>query len=917
MRLLLLALAVLAVTPGIAETVDLKPTLAVCENEISERPKDFDAYRCFDRLSRVPGGRAPAREFLEARVAGEPDNVHANTMLARLLDPRTSRPLDLLGEAIRDYEAGGERRTQGWATIYRSRVHMVNLRVDEADADAEAATALAVEVDDYPLLAMCRFQQSRLASLTGDDGTLFGVLRKLVLDRRFETLSPGFRTAVLQNLGSVCAELGLHETGIGYLEQAEGIALDHELGDWLFDVRHSMSSVAMTRFLDGELERAVALEIARNALAVADGPRQVSIGELRVAELTPGEEGLRMLRELAAARDGESFGGFEVLTSLGLRLLEEGPAGAAEAMAPLESALASTRRGGFRRNIVRGWVNLSRARLELGPREEALETVLSAMDVVEDLHDIQTGESIGALNFSAYSPIYYTTLGKLLNSTDRSFEDLDLALAISERLRSRFLIDHLDRAGVAGESEQASERKEVLRKISELQTVLLLSKTAPEDRPEIERQLEQLEEEEALLRAEADRAAPSRDVGGEVSLEAIQRELRGDEALLSFLLSSPREGGSWVLVVTSTEVRAYPLPSRRRLETAVRFWIGLLQRGDGTDREPAARLYADVLAAVIEDLPPGVGRMTIVPDGPLHRIPFDALRPSADAPPLLDRFEITHVPSARVWLRLRAATASGEPDALLLADPELSAPTLEHSALRAFRLADVSIGRLPHARKEANRAARSLGRGELRVGAEANEAFVKGADLGSYRVLHFAAHALIDENRPDRSAILLAPGNDTEDGLLQAREVLDFRLPGAMVTLSACQSAAGRVLVGEGVMGLARSFFQARASVVVGGLWPLRDEVTARLMASFYEGLGRGLPAGEAMTRAKREMHREGFPPAAWAGVVVLGDGAHAPWPEPGATPSLIAAALGLILVTLFLALLLARRNRFRRQNVA
>jgi CHAT domain-containing protein len=724
-------------------------------------------------------------------------------------------------------------------------------------------------------------------------------------------LSPGFRTAVLQNLGSVCEELGMRGSAMEYLRRAERLAVEHELREWLFDVRHSMSSIALARSLDGELRPSEALAIARDALAVAYGPEEVAIGELRVAELTPGDEGLSLMRELARASDGESFGGFEAPTALGLRLLSEGRA--QEALAPLESALASTQRGGFARNVVRGLVNLSRARLELGPRDEALETALRAMDAVERLHDTQTGETVGALNFSTYSPIYYLTLGKLLAAEDRSYEDVELAFGISERMRSRFLIEHLDRAGGGDGSGASPERTEVLRGISELQTRLLLSETKGDDRATIERQLERLEEEEVLLRAAQDRNAPARDVGEDVSLQAIQRELRGDEALISFLLASPQQGGSWVVTVTSTEARVDPLPERRKLETAVGFWIGLLQRADGSEREAAARLYADLLEPLMRDLPPGVRRLTIIPDGPLHRIPFDALRPNADAPPLLARFEVTHVPSAHVWMRLREASPGGEPDALLLADHEFSEATLRHATLRSFRLADIEIGGLPFAREEAAHAARSLGRADLRVGLRANEAFLKQADLGAYRVLHFATHALIDEDRPDRSAILLAPGDDIEDGLLQAREVLDFELRGAMVTLSACQSAGGRVLAGEGVMGLARSFFQARASVVVGGLWPLRDEVTARLMTEFYEGLGRGLPVGEAMARAKREMHRAGLPPAAWAGLVVLGDGAHAPWPD-GRRARLFSGRIriaGWVLLALLLAFL-ALRRRFR-----
>jgi CHAT domain-containing protein len=180
-------------------------------------------------------------------------------------------------------------------------------------------------------------------------------------------------------------------------------------------------------------------------------------------------------------------------------------------------------------------------------------------------------------------------------------------------------------------------------------------------------------------------------------------------------------------------------------------------------------------------------------------------------------------------------------------------------------------------------------------------------------VLHFAAHALIDEESPGRSAILLAAGADGEDGLLQAREVLDLDLQGALITLSACQSAGGRIVAGEGVMGLARSFFQARAAAVVGGLWPLRDEETAALMELFYGGVAEGMPVGAAMTRAKRSLQAAGAPASAWAGVVVLGRGDLVPWPAVSTAkkvgPLEIAAA---ILLAVGLALFIRRIPRRR-----
>jgi CHAT domain-containing protein len=196
------------------------------------------------------------------------------------------------------------------------------------------------------------------------------------------------------------------------------------------------------------------------------------------------------------------------------------------------------------------------------------------------------------------------------------------------------------------------------------------------------------------------------------------------------------------------------------------------------------------------------------------------------------------------------------------------------------------------------------------MGAEASEAYLKGADLGRFRLLHLAAHAVLDEAEPDRSAIRLAPGGPGEDGLLQPREVIDLNLDGAVILLSACRTAGGPILAGEGVMSLARSFFQARAPTVVGSLWPLRDRDSAALMEAFYRPLAQGLPVGTALAAAKRDRIRAGAPAAAWAGVVVLGSGARAPWPERVTTPGRLGTVLLVAVLAALAAMLVLRRRR-------
>jgi CHAT domain-containing protein len=225
------------------------------------------------------------------------------------------------------------------------------------------------------------------------------------------------------------------------------------------------------------------------------------------------------------------------------------------------------------------------------------------------------------------------------------------------------------------------------------------------------------------------------------------------------------------------------------------------------------------------------------------------------------------------------------------------------------------LGRLPHARHENRALERYVGGVDALAGEHASERALKARDLRAYTLLHFAAHAIADESHPDRSAVLLSPGAGDEDGLLQAREIEGLDLEGRVVVLSACQTASGAVLGGEGVLSLARAFFAGGARSVIGTRWPIRDEDAAALFDTFYRALGRGATVSEALMTAKIDAIDAGRPASAWAGLVLLGDGGMRPFPDgplhtsrsPGPAAAL---ALGVVLLLTFPVRRAARKRR-------
>ena len=157
-------------------------------------------------------------------------------------------------------------------------------------------------------------------------------------------------------------------------------------------------------------------------------------------------------------------------------------------------------------------------------------------------------------------------------------------------------------------------------------------------------------------------------------------------------------------------------------------------------------------------------------------------------------------------------------------------------------------------------------------------------------------------------------GGGKEDGLLQVREIAELDLAGRTVILSACRSAAGATLDGEGVLSLARAFFVAGAQAVVANLWPVRDDEAAAFPVDLYRHLGEGQNLASALASTRRDRVAAGDPTEAWAGTVLLGNGRVAPV-EDGAHRSpmpwslFVAIAAILAVFAMFRGIALHRRR--------
>jgi tetratricopeptide (TPR) repeat protein len=300
-----------------------------------------------------------------------------------------------------------------------------------------------------------------------------------------------------------------------------------------------------------------------------------------------------------------------------------------------------------------------------------------------------------------------------------------------------------------------------------------------------------------------------------------------------------------------------------------------------------------LLGPEIQDAPDG--RLLVVPDGILHLVPFAALETGAGVR-VSERFVLSQAPSLGVWHALRSRP------------PATASRTLAVIANTRFTGGPEVRPRLLAAAREARAVARRARDPLLLL--EASEADVARLPFEQFQALHFASHVEIDEDRPERSRIVMAVGAGGDDGYLQAREIERMRLPCRLVVVSGCRSGQGRILDGEGVVGLSHALHGAGARSLVMSLWDVTDDGAAEAMSRFYE-LAPGRTVGEALRETQRALRGSArfSHPAHWAAFFVSGDAdQRLDLGRPARPRWLLVPALGLPLVVL--AVVLARRRR-------
>lgn len=290
-----------------------------------------------------------------------------------------------------------------------------------------------------------------------------------------------------------------------------------------------------------------------------------------------------------------------------------------------------------------------------------------------------------------------------------------------------------------------------------------------------------------------------------------------------------------------------------------------------------------LLGPVARDL--GERRLAIVPDGALGYIPFDVLPSPGGKDPILMRHEVVVLPSASVLVAERRQLAHRPPArelAIVLADPVFQAddPRVAQSGRRSGGTNVFRLDRLRFSRQEALEIAILAPEGAVttRLDFAADLDLVLSGRLRDFRYVHFATHGLFDAERPELSSLVLSrvdPAGNPREGSLRLRDVYGLDLTADLVVLSGCQTALGKEIRGEGLLGLTRGFLYAGAPRVVASLWWIDDRATAALMSAFYRGLwAEGLRPAAALRKARLSLARQHRfrDPSYWGAFVLQGD---------------------------------------------
>ena len=349
------------------------------------------------------------------------------------------------------------------------------------------------------------------------------------------------------------------------------------------------------------------------------------------------------------------------------------------------------------------------------------------------------------------------------------------------------------------------------------------------------------------------------------------------------------DSSSCLWVITKSGHKLYRLPARKKLQEQIEtIRFGLLDPQQSISEfftQAGISLYNELVKPA-EPFLSKKSKLVIIPDGVLNYLPFQVLLTEntkikaetsyMEFPYLAKKYPVSYAQSASVLNTLISAKVQSNSSAaksrklLAFGDPVYGDTSLNPRN---------KYQRLEFSSREIENIASFFPEGSPVIFLRNNateEKLKQNNELDKFNYIHFAVHGLIDEDNPDLSSIVLTSNRSAdEDGFLQASEISDLKLNADLVVLSACQTGLGKLVRGEGIVGLTRAFMYAGTPSVVVSLWSVSDASTSVLMSSFYKNLIKNnLNKTDALRRAQLSLisNEKYAHPFYWAPFVLIGD---------------------------------------------
>jgi len=712
-------------------------------------------------------------------------------------------------------------------------------------------------VPDSLAVADCLNVISAVHMDRGDlDAALGCYQRSLEIQDRIAPGSPAAANT-LNDLGVVCMDRGDPEAALDYYERS--LAIQEHLSPGCLAVARVLSNIGSVYGDRGDLD--AALEYHQRSAEIAD---RVAPGSVLAATCW---------HNVGYAH--QDRGDLDAALECYERCM-----GILDRVSPESACCADSR------------ASLGRIAELKGDLLEARRLYEQACATIETAREKSGSEAEARAKFSAqYTYIYQHLIRVLLK-----LGETEGAADTAERMRAQGLREQLLARAVQASVDPAwADRQTALdagrsRLYDELRGI---GRPVPDEArcAEITAQLSRMRLEQESLTREiraadpryADLAYPSAMGVGEIA-----DSLTAGTVVISYVVGDDL---TWLFTFgAGVELRATEIPvSGEQLGERVGAYLGAIRAREDTGAASAE--LGELLLAPVADVLSRAQRALVLPDGPLWALPFQAL--TVDGRPLCEATPCHYAPSATVYVQERhhreqarsreRLLALGDPEFAMRGDPGDDRAVYMPIRGGAFEATQPSGGRLGFAPIPFSGVEASLidtafrPESDLRQGLLATEKAVRENGPGR-RVIHLATHGLIDPLSPMDSAVVLSPGPKRDafdnDGFLKAWEVFGLKLDGCdLVTLSACETARGKVLSGEGVIGLTRAFLYAGSASVLCTQWSVADDSTAALMVRFYthyrEGDAKDVALQEAMREIRSGKFEDGSPlelpdPLAW-----------------------------------------------------